>query len=150
MRVGILALTLILEENLSVFHHWVCWQLFVMLKYVPLWQLWWVFIMNGCWILSNYFSLSIHMIMDFLGGSDSKESAWSVEDLGLIPELGRSPGEGNGYPLQYSGLENFMDRGAWQATVHGIAKSRTWLSDLHFHTLFTTLGQGMVGWGISL
>ena len=54
-------------------------------------------------------------------------------DLGSIPGLGRSPGEGNGYPLQYSGLENSMDRGAWQATVHGVAKSHKGLSDFHFH-----------------
>ena len=64
----------------------------------------------------------------FPGGSDGKESACN-EDLGSIPGLGRSPGEGNGYPLQYSCLENFMDRGAWQATVHGVAKSWTPLSD---------------------
>ena len=55
----------------------------------------------------------------FPGGSESKESAYNVEDLGLISGLGRSPGEGNGYPLQYSGLENSMDRKAWQVTVHG-------------------------------
>ena len=55
-------------------------------------------------------------------------------DLGLIPGLGRYPGEGNGNPLQYSCLENSMDRGAWWATVHGVAKSRTWLSDSHTHT----------------
>ena len=61
----------------------------------------------------------------FPGGSDSTESACYVGDLGSIPGLGRSPGEGNSYPLQYSGLENSMDRGAWQATVHGVAKSRT-------------------------
>ena len=54
-----------------------------------------------------------------------KEFACNAGDLGLIPGLGRSPGEGNGYPLQYSGLENSMDRGAWQATVHGVAKSLT-------------------------
>ena len=66
---------------------------------------------------------------DFPGGSDGKESACSAGDLGLIPRLGRSPGEGNGYPLQYSGLENPMDRGAWPATVHRIAKSRTRLSN---------------------
>ena len=49
--------------------------------------------------------------------------------MGLIPGLGKSPGEGNGNPLQYSCLENSMDRGAWQATVHGVAKSLTQLSD---------------------
>ena len=59
-----------------------------------------------------------------------KASAYNAGDLGLIPGLGRSPGEGNGNPLQYSCLENSMDRGAWQATVHGVAKSRTQLS--HF------------------
>ena len=53
-------------------------------------------------------------------GSDSKESTYNMGDLGSIPVLGGSPGEGNGYPLQYPGLENFMDRGAWQATVHGV------------------------------
>ena len=56
----------------------------------------------------------------FPGGSGGEESVCD-----LIPGLGRSPGEGNGYPLQYSFLENPMDRGAWQATVHGVAKSRT-------------------------
>ena len=55
--------------------------------------------------------------------------ACNAGDLGSILESGRSPGEGNGYPLQYSCLENSMDRGAWQATDHGITKSRTWLSD---------------------
>jgi len=59
------------------------------------------------------------------GGSDGKESACNAGDPCLIPGLGRSPGEGNGYPLQYSGLENPMDRGAWSASVHRIAKSRT-------------------------
>ena len=49
----------------------------------------------------------------------------NAEDLGLIPELGRFPGEGHGNPLQYSCLENSMDRGAWRATVHGVAKSQT-------------------------
>ena len=53
-------------------------------------------------------------------------------DPGSIPGSGRSPGEGNGNPLQYSCLENPMDGGAWQATVHGVAKSRTWLSDFTF------------------
>ena len=56
-------------------------------------------------------------------GSDGKETACNSGDLGSIPRPGRSPGEGNGYPLQYSCLENPVDRGAWQATVHGVAKS---------------------------
>ena len=51
-------------------------------------------------------------------------------DVHSIPGLGRSPGEGNGFPLQYACLENSMDRGAWQATVHGVTNSRTQLSDL--------------------
>ena len=60
----------------------------------------------------------------FPGGSDGKESACSAADLGSIPGSGRSPGEGNGNPLQYSCLENPMDRGAWRATVHGVARVR--------------------------
>ena len=58
-----------------------------------------------------------------------KESPCNVGELGSIPESGRSPGEGNGNPLQYSYLENPTDRGVWQATVHGVAKSQTQLSD---------------------
>ena len=61
-----------------------------------------------------------------------KASACYVGDLGSIPGLGRSPGEGNGNPLQYSCLENPMDRGAWWATVHGVTKSQTRLSDFTF------------------
>ena len=61
--------------------------------------------------------------MGFPGGSDGKESACSAGGLGSIPGSGRSSGEGNGYPLQCSCLENPMDRGAWQATVHGVTKS---------------------------
>ena len=62
-------------------------------------------------------------------GSDAKASAYNAGDPGLIPGSGRSPGEGNGNPFQYSCLENPMDRGAWQATVHRVAKSWTQLSD---------------------
>ena len=60
--------------------------------------------------------------LGFPGGSDSKESAYNAGDLGSIPGSGRSPGEGNGYPLQYSCLENPMDRGAWWDIVHGVTK----------------------------
>ena len=62
-------------------------------------------------------------------GSDGEESACSAGDLCLIPGSGRSPGEGNGNPLQYSCLENSGDRGAWRAIVHGVIKSWTRLSD---------------------
>ena len=65
----------------------------------------------------------------FPGGSEGKESVSSTGDPGLIPGSGRSSGEGNGNPLKYSCLENPMDGGAWQATVHGVAKSRTRMSD---------------------
>ena len=68
----------------------------------------------------------------FPGGLDSKESACNEGDLASIPGLGRSPREGNGYPLQYSGLENSMDRGAWQTMVHGVTKNQTRLSDFQF------------------
>ena len=63
--------------------------------------------------------------MVFPGGSVSKESVCNAGDPGSIPGSGRSPGEGNGNQLQYSCLENFMDRGAWQAIVHGVAKNQT-------------------------
>ena len=66
---------------------------------------------------------------DASGDSVGKAPACNAGDLGSIPGLGRSPGEENGNPLQYSCLENFMDRGAWWATVQGVAKSRTRLSD---------------------
>ena len=68
----------------------------------------------------------------FPGGSDSTESACKAGDPDLIPGLGRSPGEGNGNPLQYCCQENSTDRGAWRAIVHGVTKSWTWLSDFHF------------------
>ena len=62
---------------------------------------------------------------DFAGDSDGKESTCNARDLSLTPGLGRSPGEGIGYPIQYSCLENSMNRGAWWATVDGVAKSQT-------------------------
>ena len=72
--------------------------------------------------------LKIKAWLGFPGGSAGKESAYSVGDLGLIPGLGRFPGEVKGYPLQYSGLENSMD-----CVVHGVTKSWTRPSDFHFH-----------------
>ena len=73
----------------------------------------------------------------FSGSSDSKESACNAGDLGSFSGLGRSPGEGNDISRQYSDLVNSIDRGAWRAIVHGVAKSGTQLSDfhsLHSHT----------------
>ena len=67
----------------------------------------------------------IYTGIDFPGSSDGKESAYNAGDPGSVSGLGKSPEEGNGNPLQYSCLENSMDRGAWWATVHGVAKSQT-------------------------
>ena len=69
------------------------------------------------------------IVVKHVGGSDGKECACNAGDAGLVPGLGRSPGGGNGNPLQYSYLEYPMDRGAWWDTVHGVAKCQTWLSD---------------------
>ena len=71
------------------------------------------------------FSLRLPVYMGSLGGSDSKESACNAGALGSIPGSGRSPGERNGNPLQYSCLENSIDRGTWRSTVHGVEKSQT-------------------------
>ena len=92
-------------------------------------------------VLWNYLGRVIPFLLDckcftgFSCGSTGKESACNAGDLGSIPGLGRSPGGGKGYPLQYSGLENSMD-----CIVHKVAKSWTWLSDFHFHyNCFTIL-----------
>ena len=93
-------------------------------------------------LLLGAFLVSQDLLMTFLatyyimsglpGGSDGKEfacNAGDIRDTGSIPGLGKSPGAGHGNPLQYSCLDNPMDRGAWRATVHGVAKSQTQLSD---------------------
>ena len=72
------------------------------------------------YVLSNDIA---NQLLGFPGSSNGKESACNTGDLGLIPESGRSPGEGHGNPLQYSCLKNPMDRGAWWAMVHGVAES---------------------------
>ena len=87
---------------------------------------------SGIWFLSWGYAL-----IGFprrLSGKESACSAGDTGDLGLIPGLGRSPRGGYGNPLHYFCLENFMDRGAWPATVHGVAKSQTQLKWLSMHT----------------
>ena len=78
---------------------------------------------NG--VVPEKFDFYCKRIRDFPGGSDGKASAYNARDLGSIPGSGRSSGGGNGTPLQYSYLENPVDRGAWWATVHGVTESDT-------------------------
>ena len=85
---------------------------------------------------ASYLSRDSNLLEYIPGGSDGKASVYNAGDLGSIPGLGRSPGEGNGNLLQYYCLENPMDRGAWQATVHGVAKSQTRLTDFTFRIYF--------------
>ena len=83
----------------------------------------------------NNLRYAVDTTLDFSGSSDGKASAYNAGDPGSISGSGRSPGEGNGNLLQYYCLENPMDGGFWEATVHGVTKSRTRLSDftsLHF------------------
>ena len=80
------------------------------------------------------------VFLSFLCGSAGKKSVWNVGDLGLIPGLGWSPGEGKGYPLQYSGLENSID-----CTVHRVTKNRTWLRDFHFQAPLWMTPHGVYG-----
>ena len=72
----------------------------------------------------NFLNILSYVQMGFPGGSEGKETACNARDLGSIPGSGRSPGGGKGSPLQYSCLENPMDRGAWRATVHGSQRVR--------------------------
>ena len=92
---------------------------------------------SGCTIITLGMTLwapervpGLGKLIRSLGGSDGEASACSLRHPGSFPGLGRSPGEGNGYPLQCSCLENPVDRGAWWATVLGVSKSWTWMSNL--------------------
>ena len=78
--------------------------------------------------------------LGFTGGLDGENSACNVRDPGSIPGLGRSPGERNGHPTPVSCLENHMDREAWWAAVHGVAKSQTRLNTFQFHFLLSGSG----------
>ena len=91
-----------------------------------------------CWRRDR---LPTPVFLGFTCGSAGKESACNAEDLGLIPGLGRSPGEGNSHPLQYSGLENSME-----CIVHGVSKSRTQLNDSHFHFIFSCVPRREENW----
>ena len=86
--------------------------------------------LNCVYLVIRLFVLISLILLDFPGGSDSKESTCNVGDLDSIPGLGRSPGEGKGYPLQYSGLENPMDRGANQNSLYFL-KHKTCINEEH-------------------
>ena len=110
--------------NHSLMHHWKSWlsilfrvRIFNLHKFVI------------CTEFYHFARLCI-LTKKFPGGSDGKESSCNAGDLGSIPGLGGYLGERNSYPLQYSCLENSMERGAWWSIVHGVTKSQAWLSDL--------------------
>ena len=94
-----------------------------MLPIPPFWSLEGMDNIKACFVL----------LRDFPDSSVTENLPANAGDVSLIPGSGRSPEEGNGYPLPYSCLENSKDRGSWQAIVHGVTKSQTQLSDLHFH-----------------
>ena len=115
----------------------------------------WIPIRCGGWGSPSLGYLLHCLTLDFSGSSDGKESACNVGDLGWISESGRSPGEGNGNPLQNSCLKNPMDRGARRATDHGVTMSRTRLSDFHILSFITLDAKDwfmriseQVGWSI--
>ena len=90
---------------------------------------------KGNYLLISELRIFMFPLIDFLGSSDGKESACNLEEPDSIPGSGRSPGGGPGNPLQYSCLENPTVWGPWRNTVHGVAKSLTWLKQLtHTHT----------------
>ena len=114
---------------------------------LPTWVLWYatLFVPRFYHLTNSTCNLNTFLPTRFPGGSDDKVSACNAGDLGSVPGLGRSPGEGNGNPLQFSCLENPMDRGAWWATVHGVAKSRTRLNDFFFSPLdISSLREGII------
>ena len=98
------------------------------------WRIPWTEEPGGLQSLGHKLSDMTHQLTlwGFSGGTDNKESACNVGDLGSIPGSGRSPGEKNGNLLQYSCLGNSMDKGAWWVTAHGVTKSQTQLRDFHF------------------
>ena len=98
--------------------------------------------LHACWLLTCIFELVFPM-EGFPGGSPIKNMLASTGDVSLVPELRKSPGEGNSNPLQYSCLGNPMDGGAWWAAVHGVAKSRTRLNDFTFTFHFPALEKEM-------
>ena len=98
--------------------------------------LYWLF--QGCPFFFSIRKLCVWV----LGASDGKESACNAGDLGMILGLEKSSGGGNGYSLQYSWLENSVDRGAWQAIVHGVTKNQTQLSNYYFYYFFNDSKEG--------
>ena len=102
-----------------------------------------IIFLNKCFVYSNHNINKYSYFWPVPGGSGGKASACNAGDLGSIPGLGRSPGEGNDNLLQYSCLENSMDRGDWWATVQGVAKSQTRLSNF---TLFLASHGRRIAW----
>ena len=105
-----------------------------------------LYLRKRAWFLFLFFLI----FSSFPGGSEVKASAWNAGDPGSIPGSGRSPGKGNGSPLQYSCLENPMDWGAWWAAVHGVTKSWTRLSDFTYLLYLVDILISLILQGVSI
>ena len=101
--------------------------LWIILNNIPFWHNLGIYIDFSMWVLKAPDYVLPSLFPGLPWWLSDKESACSAGDVGSIPGLGRSPGEGNGNPLQFSCLGNPMDRGDWWATVHGVEKNQTWL-----------------------
>ena len=136
-----------LSEQCSKFSSQKCyWLLNSVMSFQTL--SWLIFLKCLMASLSSVFKVLLHMILPIIFPSVGKESGCNAGDLGSIPGSGRSPGEGNGNPLQYSCLENPMDKGPWQATVLRVARIRhdLWLNHHTFSSFSSYLGYLLLSW----
>ena len=153
------------EEMWKIPHSWflpvmvcmlLCWRSFLFVQFFSSQKIWPLSVLSKIEITKNELKCAVSGA-DFFDASGDKEAAHKAGETGCVVSisgLGRSPGEGSGNPLQYSCLGNPMDRGAWRATVHGVAESRTWLRMCtHISGAESNISRvywGSFSWGIPL